>query len=220
MNISTSKSTKRPVKQQVYSFIRDKIIIGDMEGGEFIEEEAVSAMLGVSRTPVREAFLKLEAERFIDLIPRKGARVRQITGQEVANIYETRRLIETYAARKICEESIEIPDDMIESHERMSSLYSHDFDIYKHIINDDRFHLSMVEAIDNPVLVDIYKSIQDRKMRVAFTAVSLKPERIGIIISQHQNIVDALFQRDMAAVESVLTEHLRPIDEVINSLPQ
>lgn len=220
MGISTSKSTKKPVKKQVYSFIRDRIIIGDIEGGEFIEEEAISAMLGVSRTPVREAFLKLEAERFIDLIPRKGARVRQITGEEVSNIYETRRLIEIYAARKICEELIDVPHSMIESHEAMSLNSSNDFDVYKHIINDDRFHLSMVEAIDNPVLVDVYKSIQDRKMRVAYTAISLKPERIGIIISQHQGILDALIKKDVEAVEGVLTEHLRPIGEVINNLPK
>lgn len=102
----------------------------------------------------------------------------------------------------------------------MSSYSTNKFDVYKHIINDDRFHLSMVEAIDNPVLVDVYKSIQDRKMRVAYTAISLKPERIDIIISQHQGILDALIKRDIEAGESVFAEHLRPIDEVINNLPK
>lgn len=143
-----------------------------------------------------------------------------VYGRAISNIYETRRLIEIYAARKICEELIEIPHAMIESHEIMSSYSTNKFDVYKHIINDDRFHLSMVEAIDNPVLVDVYKSIQDRKMRVAYTAISLKPERIDIIISQHQGILDALIKRDIEAGESVFAEHLRPIDEVINNLPK
>lgn len=219
MNGRKLKNGNRTAKEQAYLYVRDKIIKGEINGGEFIEEESISFSLGVSRTPVREAFLRLEAEKFIDLIPRKGAQVRQITGKEIINIYETRRLIEIHAASSICRESITVPDEMFSSHEAMKA-GAPNIDYYQHIINDSRFHASMVEAIGNPVLVDVYKSIQDRKMRVAYTAISLTPDRIGIIIKQHQEIIDALLKQDADSVENVLKDHLWPIEEMISQLPK
>ncbi|WP_372741376.1 GntR family transcriptional regulator [Neptunomonas sp.] len=211
--------SKSPIKEQVYLYIRDKIIKGDIEGGEFIEEEAITSIMGFSRTPVREAFLRLEAERFIDLIPRKGACVRQITGQEIINIYETRRLIEKHAVSRICKEGIAIPDEMLACHEAMKVNAEH-MDFYKHIVMDGRFHGAMVEAIKNSVLKDVYKTIQDRKMRVAYTTLSLDPSRINLILNQHNEIIDALCERDIEKANDVLEKHLCPVEDIISRLPR
>lgn len=219
MNDREIKRNKPPVKEQVYFYIRDKIIRGELGGGDFIEEEAVTFAMGVSRTPVREAFLMLKSERFIDLIPRKGACVRQVTGQEIKNIYETRRLIEKHAVSRICNEDIDIPDEMIACHEAMKA-NSESIDFYKHIVIDSRFHGAMVEAVNNPVLFDVYKAIQDRKMRVAYTALSLDPSRINLIIIQHEEIVNALKKRDINAANNVLDKHLWPVADMLSRLPE
>ena len=59
-------------RAKAYAYVLDHIIRGDFRGGDFIEEEWVSSAAGVSRTPVREAFHRLESERFIELLPRRG----------------------------------------------------------------------------------------------------------------------------------------------------
>ena len=219
MNDKKISKSKSPIKEQVYLYIRDKIIKGEINGGEFIEEEAITSIMGFSRTPVREAFLRLHAERFIDLIPRKGACVRQITGREIINIYETRRLIEQHAVSRICKEDIAIPDEMFACIEAMK-VNEKNINFYKHIVMDGRFHGAMVEAINNPVLMDVYKTIQDRKMRVAYTALSLDPSRISLIADQHNQILNALYKKDLDTANNVLEKHLCPVEGIISRLPR
>ncbi|WP_447928172.1 GntR family transcriptional regulator [Vreelandella sp. EE27] len=219
MDRKKAKQSTSSIKEKVYFHIRNKIIKSDILGGEFIEEEEVTDELGVSRTPVREAFSRLEAERFIDLIPRKGARVRQITGQEIIDIYETRRLIEIHAAIRICKENIDIPDAMYSYHEAMM-VDIDNIDFYEHIINDSGFHGTMVDAIGNPVISDVYRSIQERKMRVAYTALSIRPDRLSVVTDQHQQIIDALSRRDASEVATLLEKHLLPVEGVISRLPK
>ncbi len=227
INLQTkkSKNTSPPIKQKVYTYLRDKIVKGELKGGDFIEEEVITHEMGFSRTPVREAFLKLEAERFIDLIPRKGARVRQVTGSEIINIYETRRLIEEHAATRICVEGIPVPEKMMELHHAMVECYEakkedlRAVDFYKHIFMDIGFHGAMVEAIGNPVLLEMYEAMQNRKIQVAYTALSMDPERIHTIIEEHTEIVEALSDRDVTRVVAALEQHLKPIDSIISRLP-
>ncbi|RCW99642.1 GntR family transcriptional regulator [Marinomonas foliarum] len=225
MNFKKVKVNNPPIKDKVYTYLRDKIIKGEINSGDFIEEETITNETGFSRTPVREAFVKLEAERFIDLIPRKGARVRQVTGTEIINIYETRRLIEKHAAKRICEENIVVPVKMIDCHESMIERYEaykddlNEIDFYQHIFMDVAFHGSMVAAVNNPVLMDMYEAIQNRKIRVAYTALSIEPERIHLIIKEHTEILDSLLKRDVSRVVDALENHLKPLDSILSRLP-
>lgn len=213
-----SRTKKVSVKEQVYATVRDLIIRGEFEGGRFIEEEEITDLLGVSRTPVREAFFRLEAERFIDLIPRRGACVRQITSKEIIDIYETRRIIEIHAVHRICNENIDVPGKVFEIHEAMR-IQPPNVDFYDHIINDTEFHSAIIESINNPVLLDVYRGIQARKMRVAYTALNLGPDRLEIIKKQHAELLESLVSKDGYRAEKVLQEHLWPVVNVISQLP-
>jgi len=98
----------------VYAWLRDAIISGEIEGGRFLDEQWVSGIVGVSRTPVREAFHRLAAERFISLLPRKGAQVRTVTARELEEVYQTRRLIEGHAITALCTTRTAPPEQMTE----------------------------------------------------------------------------------------------------------
>ena len=74
----------KPTRERVYLYVREQILRGRFLGGCFIEEEEISSALGLSRTPVREAFHRLEAERFPDLLPRRGARAARIPAPAVS----------------------------------------------------------------------------------------------------------------------------------------
>lgn len=187
-------------------------------GGCFIEEEEISSALGVSRTPVREAFHRLEAERFIDLLPRRGALVRQVTAKELLDLYEARRMIEGHAIRRICREELPLPADMHAILAALERLPQGDY--FNRVELNREFHFVMIAAVDNVVLSELYQSLGARQQRVAMTAIHTDPTRISRISKEHHALVAALTEWDEEKALAILEQHLRPIVGVISRLPE
>lgn len=207
----------RPTRERVYLYVREQILRGRFAGGSFVEEEEISSALGVSRTPVREAFHRLEAERFIDLLPRRGALVRQVTAQELLDLYEARRMIEGHAIQRICREEIPVPPQMTTILNAIEALPQDDY--FERIELNRRFHFVMVAAVGNVVLSELYQSLGARQQRVAMTAISTDPSRTTRISREHQALLAALSVWNEAEALAILEQHLRPIVGVVSRLP-
>ena len=213
----TERTAQQPNRERVYVHIRERILRGNFPANSFIEEQMVTSALGVSRTVVREAFHRLQAERFIDLLPRRGALVRQVTAQELTHLYETRRMIEGYAIARICQSHIPVPPKMIEAFDRMLEIGGSD--LFAHAECDRLFHRSMVSATGNTVLTELYDMLRSRQQRVAIAALTTKPQRVPKIIDEHRAIIEALREFDGTAATAVLEQHLKPVFEVVSLLP-
>ncbi len=207
----------RPTRERVYLYVREQILRGRFVGGSFVEEEQISSALGVSRTPVREAFHRLEAERFIDLLPRRGALVRQVTAQELIDLYEARRMIESHAISRICREEIPLPAEMGTILAQLDERPEGDY--FGRIELNRDFHFAMVAAVGNVVLSELYQSLGARQQRVAMTAISTDPSRIARIRKEHHALIEALSEYDEAKALGILEQHLRPIMGVLSQLP-
>jgi DNA-binding GntR family transcriptional regulator len=208
---------QQPARERVYLYVRERILRGVFPGGSFVEEEQISAQVGVSRTPVREAFHRLQAERFIDLLPRRGARVRQVTAQELVQLYETRRMIEGYAASRICRDGIAVPAQMAELLARMREANA-GADLFAHVELNRLFHRAMVAALGNDVLTELYDSLSSRQQLVAMTALGTDPARLDIIMAEHADLIEALQARDEARAREVLDGHLQPVFTIVSRL--
>ncbi|UOM34091.1 GntR family transcriptional regulator [Acuticoccus sp. I52.16.1] len=204
-------------RAKAYAYVLDHIIRGDFRGGDFIEEEWVSSAAGVSRTPVREAFHRLESERFIELLPRRGARVRQVTAQEMMQVYEARRLIEGFAARRICEAAKGAPVEMKRLAAEMRALG--DSDLRRHVDLDRDYHVALVEGSRNDVLMEVLDALRARQQQVAYAVLNADPSRLETILAEHEAMVDALDRGDGDGVVGLLNRHLRPIQSVVERLP-
>jgi DNA-binding GntR family transcriptional regulator len=90
----------RTVGDMVYNVLREGIVEGVFPPGEYLRQDYLAEMIGVSRIPVRSALMQLEVEGLITLHPYRGAMVNQISGDEMAEIYEMRQLLEAAAIRK------------------------------------------------------------------------------------------------------------------------
>lgn len=212
------RSTRPPTaRAKAYAFVLDGIIQGDFRGGDFLEEEKVSAAAGVSRTPVREAFHRLESERFLELLPRRGARVRQVTAQEMLQVYEARRLVEGFAARRICEAGWGAPPAMKRLAAEMRRLGDKNF--RRHIDLDRDYHLALVEGSRNAVLVEVLVALRARQQQVAYAVLNADPSRLATILSEHEAMVEALDRNDGDGVVALLEQHLQPIKHVVDQLP-
>jgi DNA-binding GntR family transcriptional regulator len=207
----------QPARERIYHYVREQILRGHFAGGSFIEEEQISSAMGVSRTPVREAFHRLEAERFIDLLPRRGALVRQVTAQELAHLYETRRMIEGYAVAMICQRKIPVPSEMATILDRMDEIADSDYFARGEL--NRLFHFKMVAALGNDVLAELYRSLDSRQQRVGITALRADPNRIPRIQAEHRALLAALQAGDEAQARAVLEQHLRPVLGVVSRLP-
>jgi DNA-binding GntR family transcriptional regulator len=216
-DLATAGGQRPAARERVCDYLRGAILRGELEPGVFLEEEAVGRATGVSRTPVREAFHKLEAERYLDLHPRRGARVRQVTAREMLELYETRRLIEGFAATKLCQEGHPLPAELRELTRAMRALG--DRDLARHVELDRLLHRSLVAAGRNAVLLEAYDRLRARQECVAMTALNADPSRLPTILDEHEAIVAGLAARDHAAVVAILGRHLQPIGHVIAKLP-
>lgn len=207
----------RPARERVYLHVREQILRGRFPGGSFIEEGQIARATSVSRTPVREALHRLEAERFIDLLPRRGAQVRQVTAQELTDLYETRRMIEGYALARICRERLAVPPRMGEILAQMDAIP--DSDHFGRVELNREFHFSMVAVLENEVLSELYQSLGSRQQRVAMRALAVDPGRIARIRIEHHDLLDALAAHDETRARAVLEAHLRPVMGVVSRLP-
>ncbi|WP_410580835.1 GntR family transcriptional regulator [Amycolatopsis sp. lyj-108] len=208
-----------PARERVYTWLRDGIISGELEGGRFLDEMWVSGVVGVSRTPVREAFHRLAAERFISLLPRKGAQVRTVTARELEEVYQSRRLIEGHAIAALCANRAGAPAELPELIEAMASAGA-ERDWFAVSGFDRRFHRAIVNAAGNTVLAELYDTLRSRQQRVTVRALEARPERLTVINEEHRALVAALDDHDVKEASRLLEEHLRPVSEVMSVLPQ
>jgi DNA-binding GntR family transcriptional regulator len=98
--IARLTSGYRSIGDMVYEVLREAILSGAFSPGEHLRQEALATAIGVSRLPVRAALLKLDAEGLVEFSPHRGAVVQTLTHAEIAEIYELRDLLETFALRK------------------------------------------------------------------------------------------------------------------------
>lgn len=214
----TTQPPRRPARDLVYDYVRQGILHGRLEAGTFLEEEQVSAAVGVSRTPVREAFQQLQGERLLDLLPRRGAMIRLVTVQELLEILETRLMIETHAVRTLCRGRQPLPDEMGAALAQMQR--QPDADIPSHVQLNTAFHKALVEAGGNGVITGLYRSITFQQERVAMTAVSIGPGRQRVILLEHEQLAAALEAHDEVAAVAVLGKHLHPAQEVLAQISE
>ncbi|MEV6909338.1 GntR family transcriptional regulator [Amycolatopsis sp. NPDC051071] len=208
-----------PARERVYTWLRDGIISGELEGGRFLDEMWVSGVVGVSRTPVREAFHRLAAERFISLLPRKGAQVRTVTARELEEVYQSRRLIEGHAIAMLCANHAGAPTELPELIDGMVRAGA-ERDWFGVSGFDRRFHRAIVNAAGNSVLTELYDTLRSRQQRVTVRALEARPERLTVINDEHRELVAALDKHDAKEASRLLEQHLRPVSEVMSALPQ
>ncbi|SIC55634.1 GntR family transcriptional regulator [Mycobacteroides abscessus subsp. abscessus] len=146
--------------EEAYRSVKESILNGDIPGGELLSEGEISARMGCSRTPVREAFLRLETEGWLRLYPKRGALVVPITPEERRHVVDARRVIEGAAAARIAERGA--PQSLLSD---LSALIEVQLgraaqgDAAGFAAADVDFHRAIVAKLGNPLLENFYDSL-------------------------------------------------------------
>jgi DNA-binding GntR family transcriptional regulator len=201
---------------RVYVHAKAAILARHYAPHDLLTEGELAEAVGVSRTPVREALLRLQAEGLVRLLPKRGALVLPVTADEVADVLETRRLIEAYAVRKaVAVAGREVTERLALDLDRMRvALRARDVREYAEADRD--FHDAIVSATGNQILTALYRSLRDRQLRMG--VVNLLDDsgavhaagvtRMKVNIADHEAILAALENRSVRAAESAVTAHL------------
>lgn len=198
---------KYSLRGRVFTRIRDDILSGKYKENEELKEVAIGEELGVSRTPVREAFRQLELEGLIQIVPNKGAYVTGITIDDVKDIYMIRSKLEGLCASWACDY---ITDEQLEEMEE--NIYLAKFHAEKGHFEqmaelDSRFHELLYEACNSKMLkhllVDFHQYVQRVRKKTLSTT-----ERSLACNSEHQMIMEAIKNKNHEEAERLATVHI------------
>jgi DNA-binding GntR family transcriptional regulator len=192
---------------RAYAHTKERILDGAYEEGQLIGEGEVSDAVGVSRTPVREAFLRLEAEGMLRLFPKRGALVVPISAADVEDVMETRLLIERFAIRRVVELELDLDDQLLTAIATQEE-HASSKDAVAFVDADREFHRIFVAATGNAIVLQMHDSLRDQQNRMGLAALSRGDDRIARILKEHRAIVKAVTKGDPAAAESLIEAHL------------
>jgi DNA-binding GntR family transcriptional regulator len=195
---------------RAYEFTKGRVLDSTFAGGDLITEGEVADALGLSRTPVREAFLRLEGEGLLRLYPKRGALVVPVSVGEVEAVIETRMLVERFALDKVLAGGpAEALADALDLAIASQAEYAADGNSDAFVAVDREFHTTFVTAAGNPIITGVYDSLRDRLRRMIITSLLRDKERVASILVEHRQIADAIRAGDLARADAVLVAHLR-----------
>ncbi|MBB4893991.1 DNA-binding GntR family transcriptional regulator [Streptomyces olivoverticillatus] len=205
---SPAVQTRRPpAAERVYAHVKDAVLHRRYEGGTLLTEGDLAEAVGVSRTPVREALLRLEGEGLLKLYPKKGALVLAVSAQEIADVVETRLLVEKHAAAK----AVPAPEGLIARLEELLDAMRRQAaagDLAAVSVSDRAFHAEIVRSAGNQILSRLYDQLRDRQLRMGVALMHAHPDRITKNHTEHTEILEALRAGDAQEAVRVIDRHV------------
>ena len=206
---------RKPLGEQVFDNLKQAIIRGNVTPGEWLVESHIAQMLGISRTPVREAIHKLERERLIERQPRGGFTVLGLNRQDVEETFGIRSVLEGYAARLAT----------VKHRPRELSELESKVDQFQKLLNDKKlealpvvnteFHELLYALSKSPRLIHMINGLRDQIFR--FRQIILRDHKLASISNEdHAKMLKYMRSRDAEEVERLVREHiLRGRQEVL-----
>jgi DNA-binding GntR family transcriptional regulator len=204
-------SSTRPsgsAAKRAYDFAKWAILSAVYQGGDVITEGGIANELGISRTPVREALLRLEVEGLVRLYPKRGAVVSSFSVQEAEDVLEARVLVENYTAGRSFANRATMLPDLEQVHEEMRRR-RREHDTAGFTDCDRRFHELIVDAAGNTVLSSIYRTLRERQTLFTSVIVRGRTDRMDAAIAEHDKIIDTLHGDDEDAFCACVNDHLQ-----------
>jgi DNA-binding GntR family transcriptional regulator len=214
---SWSPIVRPALQDEIVARLRQMIGDGALLPGSRIPERQLGAQLGVSRTPLREAFRILASDGLLELTPRRGATVKKLQPDEINHMFQVLEVLEALAGELACEamgdEDVAAIGKM---HERMMAAYRRR-DRRRFFEYNQQIHERIVAASGNPVLQRVYQGLNGLARRIRYLP-QITEAQWRVAAREHAAILKALEARDGPALGRVLRTHLRTKRERVKGL--
>jgi DNA-binding GntR family transcriptional regulator len=205
---------RRPLHNEVADRLRDLITRSELSPGERLNERLLTKRFGISRTPLREAVRILSSEGLVKLLPNRGAIVAPVTRADAEDLFQVMAVLEALGGELACQRASDADIAQVrELHEQMRKCHARrDLDAYFDF--NQRIHQKVIDCARNAELTATYRRISIRIRRVRYMA-NLSTDRWDHAMDEHDQILEALVQRDSRRLKALLAVHLQNKYEVI-----
>lgn len=205
-DVKNEVTDRYSLRGRVFHKLRDDILSGKYKEHEELKEVAIGEEMGVSRTPVREAFRQLELEGLIQIIPNKGAFVTGITIKDVKDIYMIRSKLEGLCARWATEHITKEQMEEMEENVYLTEFHAKKGHMEQIADLDNRFHDILYEACDSKMLEHLLKDYHNYVLRIR--RKTLATDRATVSNDEHRMIMEAIRDRDADRAEELANAHM------------
>ncbi|HKM05250.1 MAG TPA: GntR family transcriptional regulator [Lachnospiraceae bacterium] len=206
-DVKLGVTDKYSLRGRVFQRIRDDILSGKFKEHEELKEVAIGEEMGVSRTPVREAFRQLELEGLIQIIPNKGAYVTGITVDDVKDIYMIRSLLEGLCARWATQYITKEQMEEMEENIYLSEFHASKGHYEQMAELDNRFHEILYEAGNSKMLQHLLTDFHQYVLRVRQKTLSTNL-RSKASNDEHKGIMEAIKEKKSSLAEELANNHI------------
>jgi DNA-binding GntR family transcriptional regulator len=207
---------RRPLHREVADRLRDLITRGELRPGQRLNERLLTKRFGISRTPLREAFGILAAEGLVTSLPNRGAMVATVTAADAEDMFQVMAVLEALGGELACQRASDADIAEVRAlHQQMRRHYaSRELDAYFDF--NQRIHQKIIDCAGNRELTDVYKRISHKIRRARYLA-NLSRDRGDHAMDEHEEILEALVQRNSDKLKALLAVHLKNKYEVIQA---
>ena len=204
--------TRAMLGQQIREILLERIFKGELQPGDRIVELQLANELGTSQAPVREALRELQSLGFVEHQPYRGTRVRRITEEELAEIFPVRAALEELAAQEAASRLNGKVEELEREFEAMRAAAARK-DLQDLAGHDARFHRLIVEAAENKVLLDLWKTLRV-EARVVVTALKIDID-LDELAEMHRPLLEALAEGSPEKAGRALKYHFEVLQAMV-----
>jgi len=208
------------LRDVIFETLRKAIITGEIKPGERLMEVAIAEQMGVSRTPVREAIRRLEAEGLVTMVPRKGTHVSELSSKDIIDVLEVRgaldKLATGLAAKRIKPQQLRA----LESIHKQYIAFVEKENIEGAVRKDIEFHDAIYAASGNSRLIGVLSTLKEHIYR--FRVIYLRDMDIAEHVEQeHRQILDALKEGNEQLAAELAEKHIKSqMESIVEALSQ
>ena len=203
----------RPLQESAYNYIRDKVLAGQLQPNVLYSETRMAAELNISRTPMKDALVRLSQEKLIDILPSKGFRLHQMSGEDILQTYQARTAVEGFCAMQLARnrrtpagaDAIRRMEGILSAMDQFLQRESGGEDQMAALLEYDlQFHQALVDFSGNDELRQLFNSYHYRLYFFALEAFQTEG-RLQMAREEHQAILKAVLdQADPVGIQAYL----------------
>jgi DNA-binding GntR family transcriptional regulator len=207
---------RRPLHDEATERIRDMIVEGRLAAGEWINETELCQQLQISRTPLREALKVLATEGMVELVPRRGAHVAELSTRELVDLFEALSGIEGLAAELAALRMSPVDLEKLRQLQLLIEQRHKARDRHAYFHDNQELHKAIVQLSGNSAIVEIHARLIARVRRARYQAI-LSEARWSESVEEHALILAALERRDARRAGELMRQHVAHTGAVVRT---
>jgi len=205
------------LKDEAYTQLKRRLLNSHYPPGSFLSERQLARDLGMSKTPVKAALERLEAEGYVTVSPQQGIVVRELSIREIADQYEIRSALESYVVRTLAGRLTREQTARIETNLQDQADLRGTSEVARGVELDAIFHTQFVEFLGNHEIVRVFGQLRDRMQRIVTRVFQINPTRIDTSYGEHVAITTAIINGQGATAAELMVAHLERGKQLILS---